>query len=238
MPLFMAIRACIRSHVTAAQAQLASGASRNELESEARICATLAGHFLAPASKSLLVIGGLSGTGKSTVAAAIADQLGPVPGARVLESDRIRKRLYGARAETRLPVQAYRPDVSERVYAALAREARAVLNTGHSVVVDAVFEHSVYRDWIERTARDANVPFIGIWLHASPQTLFARVSARRGDASDATVEVVRHQIETQNAPANWIWINANEIVGEIVARIVKAFETHCGGQQVFNRGAV
>jgi predicted kinase len=238
MPIFMAIRSCIQAHVTAAQAQLVSGASREERESEARASASLAGRFLTPASKGLLVIGGLSGTGKSTVAAAIADRLGAVPGARVLESDRIRKRLYRVRAESRLPPQSYRPEVSERVYATLAREARAVLNTGHFVVVDAVFERSACRERIERAARDAKAPFIGIWLHASPQTLFARVGARRADASDATVEVVRSQIAAQNAPVGWIRIDANEAIGATVAKVVEVVETICKDQRTSIRGAV
>ena len=60
-----------------------------------------------PVPARLVVIGGLSGTGKSTLAAAIADHLGPPPGARVLSSDRIRKKLWGVPAETQLGQEAY-----------------------------------------------------------------------------------------------------------------------------------
>ena len=84
--------------------------------------------------------GGLSGSGKSTAAAAIAAGIGTVPGARVLSSDRIRKSLHGVAPEVRLAPDAYRPEVSARVYDAMRERAAALLAAGQSVVVDAVFD--------------------------------------------------------------------------------------------------
>lgn len=225
MPFFMAMRAGIRAHVTAEQAGRSTGPRRAALVSEAQAYAVLAMRLLAPVPGRMVAIGGLSGTGKSTVAAAIADQLGPAPGARVLESDRIRKRLHGVRAEARLSEQAYRPAVSARVYADLARDARAVLDSRHAVVVDAVFERMACRECIERVAREACVPFTGIWLHARAQTLLARVDARRGDASDATAEVVRAQMAAQSGPVPWVRIDADAPPGEVAARVMRTMET-------------
>jgi len=184
----------------------------------------LALRLLAPGPARVVAIGGLSGTGKSTIAASIANRIGPAPGARILASDRIRKRFYGVNAEVRLPAQAYGPEVSERVYAVLARDAQAVLNTGHAVVADAVFDRADCRERLERIACDAKVPFTGIWLHASPKTLFARVDARHGDASDATVDVVRAQLASQNGPVNWVWIDASQAVAAIVAKVAEVVE--------------
>lgn len=225
MPFFMAMRASIRAHVTAEQAGQAAGANRAALVSEAQAYAVLAMRLLVPAPGRMVAIGGLSGTGKSTVAAAIAHQVGPAPGARVLESDRIRKRLHGVRAETRLSARAYRPVVSERVYTVLARDARAVLDSRHAVVVDAVFERMACRERIERVAREACVPFTGIWLHARAQTLLARVDARRGDASDATAEVVRAQMAARSGPVPWILIDADAPPGEVAGKVTRAVET-------------
>jgi len=225
MPFFMAMRAGIRAHVTAEQASRATGACRAALVSEAQAYAVLAMRLLAPVPGRLVAIGGLSGTGKSTVAAAIADQVGPAPGARVLESDRIRKRLHGVQAEARLSSQAYRPAVSERVYAVLARDARAVLDSRHAVVADAVFERMACRERIERVAREACVPFTGIWLHARAQTLLARVDARRGDASDATAEVVRAQMAARSGPVPWVRVDADAPPGEVAAKVMRAMET-------------
>ena len=224
MPFFMALRASIRAHVTAVQAEQASSAYREDLIFEATEYAALAVRLLAPAPRRLVAIGGFSGTGKSTVSAAIASRIGPAPGARILASDRIRKRFHGVRAEVHLPAQAYCHEASERVYALMARNAKAVLGTGYSVMADAVFDQAAYRERIERVARNAEVPFTGIWLHAQPQVLFARVDARRGDASDATVDIVRTQLASRNSPSDWISIDAGGTVVATIAKVVEAIE--------------
>ncbi|TCT10143.1 AAA family ATPase [Paralcaligenes ureilyticus] len=221
LPFFMAIRAAVRAHVIAMQAGQATGQRYEELVREARAYIALAFRFLAPAPPRLVAIGGLSGTGKSTVAAAVANQLGPAPGARILASDRIRKHLRGVPAEVRLPVAAYHPEVSEQIYAVLMQSVRATLANGHAVVADAVFAEIAYRERVEQIALDAEVPFTGLWLHAQPDTLIARVDARRGDASDATVDVVRTQLASQNSPAGWTWIEAGGTVTSTVARVVE-----------------
>jgi predicted kinase len=85
------------------------------LGAAARAYFDLALALLQPVPARLVAVGGLSGSGKSTVAAALAPALGPPPGARILASDRIRKRLFEVSAETRLPDTAYRPEVSDEV---------------------------------------------------------------------------------------------------------------------------
>uniref|UniRef100_UPI0033429A45 bifunctional aminoglycoside phosphotransferase/ATP-binding protein n=1 Tax=Castellaniella defragrans TaxID=75697 RepID=UPI0033429A45 len=221
MPFFMAIRATVRAHVTATQAAQAADSQRAALVSQARAYAALALRLLAPVPVRMVAVGGLSGTGKSTVAAAIAHRIGPAPGARVLASDRIRKRLHGVLAEVRLPPQAYDPKVSERVYAVLVQEAQAVLEAGHAVVADAVFNRPASRERIERVARAAHAPFTGIWFHAQPETLYTRVDARRGDPSDATVEVLRVQLENQKDRADWIWIATDEGIAATVSKVIE-----------------
>ena len=78
----------------------------------------------------LVAIGGLSGSGKTTIAEALAAHVGAPPGARIVESDRIRKALHGVPAETRLQDRAYRPEVSERVHREMARRAGLILSDG------------------------------------------------------------------------------------------------------------
>lgn len=226
MPFFMAIRALVRAHVTATQAEQAPGLRSEELVCEARAYIALAVRLIAPVQARMVAIGGLSGTGKSTVAAAVASRIGPAPGARVLASDRIRKRLYRVRAEVRLPAQAYCPEVSEHVYAILAQDARAVLSAGHAVAADAVFDRIAERERIEHVARDVRIPFTGVWLHARPETLFARVDARREDASDATMDTVQAQIASRNDPLDWIWIEADGAITATAARVIEAVEAN------------
>ena len=146
VPFFMALRAAVRAHVTATAAEEASdeeAAAARRREAQAYFDLALA--LLEPKPAMLVAIGGFSGSGKSTVAAAVAPVIGPPPGARILSSDRIRKRLFGVAPETRLPESAYSPEVSERVYALLAEEAERVLARGHGVVCDAVLDRAADR---------------------------------------------------------------------------------------------
>src|SRR5581483_10736788 len=94
--------------------------------------------FLAPKQLRLVAMGGLSGTGKTTLATRIAPAIGAAPGAVHLRSDVERKRLLGVAELARLPASAYTLAVTEQVFGALREQARIILEAGHSVVVDAV----------------------------------------------------------------------------------------------------
>jgi uncharacterized protein len=104
MPLFLSSRAAIRAHVTAAAMERAAQpGAKPEMAAEARSYLDLSVLLLRPRSCRLVAIGGLSGTGKSTLAAGLAPSLG----ARILRSDVIRKQLFGVAPETRLATRAY-----------------------------------------------------------------------------------------------------------------------------------
>lgn len=148
--------------------------------------------FLIRPDPRLVAIGGFSGTGKSTLAQALAPQLAAPPGARILRSDIMRKRLFGERPDARLPPSAYRRHVSRTVYKRLCSDARAALADGCTVIVDAVFADPRERAAIEAAA--AGFPFAGLWLEAPAAQLEPRLMARRDDASDATVAVLRRQL--------------------------------------------
>lgn len=222
MPFFMAIRATILAHVMATQAEQAVDQHQQNLLSEARAYMALALELLEPTPPRLVAIGGLSGTGKSTVSAAIAHQVGAAPGARVLASDRVRKHLHGVAAEVRLPTESYQPEVSQQVYATLIQNAKTLLAQGQSVVVDAVFDRATDREGIEQVALTAGAPFTSLWLHAPPETLFARVDARQGDASDATSDVVRTQLAKQNDDVRWFRVETTDGIATTVDRATAA----------------
>lgn len=218
LPFLMAVRAAVRAHVGAAQADNGRDAGASE---EARSYLTLALDCLSPRPAGLVAVGGLSGSGKSTVAEAVAPIIGPVPGARILGSDRLRKARFGVPPQTRLPQKAYRPAMSEAVYAEQAQRAAAILRRGHGVVADAVFDRPADRARIAQVARAAAVPFQGLWLEAQAQTLIARVGARRGDPSDATAEVVRAQLNRAAAAPGWTQLST-EPDADLVGRRARA----------------
>jgi aminoglycoside phosphotransferase family enzyme/predicted kinase len=225
LPFFMSVRAAIRAHVTATRAEASSGDLRGHLANEAQAYLVLARDLLKPKPARLVAIGGVSGTGKSTLAAAIADRVGPAPGARIVSSDRIRKRLHAVSAETRLPDAAYCPEVSERVYAALVTEARTNIANGHGVIADAVFDRPEDRQKMQQIAAEAGVAFQGLWLEAPSEVLVARVTARRDDPSDATVQVVRAQLARGSRAAEWQHIDTLAGPAAVAREAVKALDS-------------
>jgi aminoglycoside phosphotransferase family enzyme/predicted kinase len=218
LPFFMAVRAAVRAHVTATQVEEGS-ADSDKLTAEARSYFDLAQTFLQQTSPRLVAIGGLSGSGKTTIAEALAAHVGAPPGARIIESDRLRKAMHGVPAETRLPNKAYRPDVSERVYRQIAWRAGLILSEGGSVVADAVFDRPVDRDRIERVAADRGIPFAGFWLTADPLVLWRRVQERTSGPSDATVDILSRQMQRDTRPLNWLSIEADRSAAEIATQI-------------------
>ena len=96
LPLFLSCRASVRAKTSATAARLQSDAGERErLQSLATEYLAMAGELLHPPRPSLIAIGGFSGSGKSTLALSLAPRIGAVPGAVVLRSDEIRKRLSG-----------------------------------------------------------------------------------------------------------------------------------------------
>ena len=215
LPLFLSLRATVRAHVGATAALLSGDGAQAE---EARTYLAEARAHLAPAVPRLVAVGGLSGTGKSRLARGLAPHLGPAPGALVLRSDVIRKRRAGATPLDRLPPEAYAPNVTAAVYAALVAEARTALEAGRSVVADAVFGQAPERAAIGEAARAAGVRFDALWLTAPLDVREARVGARSGDASDATVDVVRRQGELSLAAPEWSQLDASGTPETMFAR--------------------
>ncbi|WP_342240401.1 bifunctional aminoglycoside phosphotransferase/ATP-binding protein [Inquilinus sp. OTU3971] len=204
LPLFLSIHAAIRAHV---QATMASGATDSAARLDARRRATgyfeLAGELLQASPPRLLAIGGVSGTGKSTLAAHLTPYTGRPLGARILRSDVIRKQLHGVAPEDRLPDSTYTLEKTARVYDALRREADQLLASGCSVIVDATFLDPAERAAIRAVADGREVPFAGLWLDAPDSVLASRLSVRVSDASDATPAVLGRQRHEATAPADW-----------------------------------
>lgn len=219
LPFFMAVRAAVRAHVTATQAE-GAGQGRDALAAQARGYFDLARDLLRDRPARLIALGGFSGSGKTTIAEALAAHVGPPPGARVLESDRLRKAMHGVAPDTRLPQAAYAPEVSARVYAAMIGRAGGILSQGASVVVAAVHDRDADRLAVETAARDGAVPFLGVWLDADPDVLRRRVGARRGGPSDATVEILDLQLDRADADVRWQRIDAARPVAEVVDAIL------------------
>lgn len=228
IPFFMALRAAVRAHVTATA--IDEGNDTPARRTEARAYFDLALRLLHTPPAAVVAIGGLSGSGKSTVAELSAARLGGGGGARYLSSDRQRKALHGVAPETRLPPEAYGPERSEQVYRAMDERAQRLAEAGVSVVTDAVFARPPERMRIAAAAQAARVPFHGFWLDAPPELLRERVARRRGGPSDATLSVLDAQVSYQLGQITWTRLDAAsrpETLAEMIAAAVRSTHGSC-----------
>jgi aminoglycoside phosphotransferase family enzyme len=221
MPLFLSCRAAIRAKVEASGAAV----QRDEILADgmratARDYLSLATAFLAPHPPMLIGIGGESGSGKSTIAAAAAPRLGDAPGALILRSDVTRKRLFNCRMEDPLPQDAYGKEGTLRTYGRIIEDGKAALAAGMTVIADAVYALPAEREALEQAAREAGVPFQGFWIDLPLEARMERVSGRRGDASDATVEFLRAHPTLEQGPMGWTRIDASGAVDIVVKRLL------------------
>jgi len=177
--------ACLRS------AQGADGA-----EAEAKGLQTLALDHLRRARVKLVLVGGLPGCGKSTLAAGIA----AAAGLTVLRSDAIRRGVSEPAAEAATTAGGtpgycegrYHPTVTATVYQELLRRAEHSLGLGESVVLDASWIAAPWREAARSVADRTASDFIELRCHANPEDAAARVSRRlseHADPSEATPEV-------------------------------------------------
>ena len=197
LALFLSMRAMVRAHVRASQRL-----------PDADDYFTAAREYLVPGRMIVVAVGGLPGSGKSTLARSLAPELGAAPGALVLRSDEIRKRLCQAEPEQRLRPASYDPEMDLWVHHEMLEGVRQAIFARHAVIVDATFVEPAYRAALAELAASYGAPFVGLWLSAPMETLEQRVAARQNDASDATVTILRRIAALDHGVRLWHDIDA------------------------------
>jgi predicted kinase len=217
MPVYEVYRAVVRAAVAALRADGAAARSETDRYLE------LAERLTRPRRPVLYATCGVSGSGKTTLA---ADLVAAAEAVR-LRSDVERKRLAGMRPTDRPVDEAavaalYDPLMTRRLYRRLAELARTLLEAGTSVVVDAACLKRWQRGEFGAVAREAAAPLVWLVCDLPEEVVLGRVAARLaagGDASDASPEVVRGQLESREP------ITADELAAAgPFARLVRVTE--------------
>ena len=203
LPFYQAYRAMVRAKVSAltASAEEVDPAVREASGHAARTLFALAEaktRGLHP--PTLVVLGGLTGVGKSRIAEELRERAGLVP----LETDRIRKHLAGLDPEAPAPAAPgegiYTPEMTRATYLALAREAGERLDAGESALAVGTFTARWQREELRRVAEERGVPFLFARLEAPDDVVLARLRAREPGVSDGNEEVWRRMRETEEPP--------------------------------------
>jgi aminoglycoside phosphotransferase family enzyme len=218
LPLFLSCRAGIRAMVALDRRAQAPRDEMKKLACDVRTYFDAAGNYLEANQPCLLAVGGFSGSGKTTLASSLAPDIGRPLGSLHLRSDLVRKKLFNQAEFETLPTEAYDPAITLAVYETLQAQARAALEGGTSVIVDAVHAKPEERQALEELAEALKVPFLGLWLQAAEDKLRARVGSRKDDASDATADVVRTQMARGAGTLDWHLIDAKDSPNETLLR--------------------
>lgn len=178
-------------------------------------------HSLQFTMPQYIILGGLSGSGKSTVARAIRDLLLAENGDTTIEwlrTDEIRKDLAKVSHGTTLPPSSYTKESSQQVYAELFKKARA--SKAAMVLVDGVFLQEAERQQVMTLGTDTK-PAIGVWLHVDPATVRQRLGNRRGDVSDASVAVYEQQrAQLAREDITWPVVNTGNAPNVVARQIL------------------
>ncbi len=186
---YKSYRACVRAKVAALRADQLAG-QQQAAAGEARRHLALADRYAAAWHAPLVVaMGGLAGTGKTTLAAAVAAALG----AELLRTDLLRQELFSAGPHV---AQAdggiYRPAARQKVYAELFARARALAGERCSVVLDGTFSTPDILRQAQAVARASNSALLAVECVCRPEVARERIVRRLAeghDASDARPEI-------------------------------------------------
>ena len=201
LPFYLVYRAMVRAKVVLIRsAQPGVGAEERQLDlAEYRRFLRLAERFSAGRRLWVAIAHGLSGSGKSFYAQRLLEHCDAIR----IRSDVERKRLSGlapeAASRSSLGAGLYTAEATRRTYERLSALAATVLDAGWPVIADATFLERSQRDLLRGVASDRGVRFRILDFQAPEALLRERVAQRSGlggDASEATLSVLEHQLGT------------------------------------------
>jgi len=199
LDFYLVYRACVRAKVACFLLEDPDITEDEKKAAKERASAyfELAEGYLTGHRPGLILMAGVSGSGKSTVASDLAQALGGV----TVRSDAVRKSIAGLSRNDRgtagLNRGIYAPEMTERTYDGLLERAGPVIESGRWAILDATFSKKRHREMARARAGNLKVPFGILHCTAPRPVLEARLEKRAAagtDLSDADIEIMRQQI--------------------------------------------
>ena len=224
LPLFLSLRAAIRAMTGLHALAFRQGAAREAALREIESYAALAADLLTPRPPVLVAIGGISGTGKTTVAAETAPGIGGAPGALHLRTDTERKVMQGVAFNRPLPPRIIRLRCAPKCTGGCSRRRRSRWMPAMRRLPTRFSRRESVRAALCELAHRTGAAFWGFWLQADPAVIAERLAARKngsGDASDADAAVADKQMSTVEPPQDWVKTCASGTPEAIAAAILR-----------------
>jgi aminoglycoside phosphotransferase family enzyme/predicted kinase len=229
---YIAYRAFVRAKVSLIQARQETPGA----EAASRRLMTTALRHLRASAVGLTLVGGLPGSGKSTLSGALADRLGVT----LLSSDRLRKELAGIPAEQSAAAGyregLYTPEWTNRTYAALLDRASALLSSGESVVLDATWSDAGQREAALRMADRTHADLVALHCQVPGEMAAARLTTRTPGASDVDLDVATSMAATEPPWPEAVMVDTSGPLEAAVVQALAAIRPYATGQApVFRR---
>jgi aminoglycoside phosphotransferase family enzyme/predicted kinase len=175
LPFYKCYRALVRAKVEALRSEASDGKALRYFRYAARLT-------WEPLKPFVVLVSGLTGSGKSTLASELGDHLG-VP---VINSDAVRKKIAGMAGRNNVSFNTgiYNPEMTEKTYAALAREAEDQITTGNGLVLDATYHRRANREKVLRLTEKYGIPVFVIHCFAPEEVTKKRLAQREGEGKD------------------------------------------------------
>jgi aminoglycoside phosphotransferase family enzyme/predicted kinase len=176
LAFYRAYRACVRAKIARFRSEQLGETGSQQVDGLIREYLDLADwHAKKLGLPLLLIVGGLMGTGKSTLAAKLAE----IFDVDVLSTDRLRHQLLGASTQRASFGEGhYQPDLRERIYGELLRQASEILKTGQSAVLDGTFLTDCLRTRAYDVAHKNGAVCLHVSCTCSRQLAYARIQQR------------------------------------------------------------
>ncbi|MFA7594441.1 MAG: AAA family ATPase [Thiohalobacteraceae bacterium] len=197
---YLVYRALVRAKVAAIAAHQHAGDPGHRAQELATFAGYLdraASYCANPAPAPLILMHGLSGSGKSWLARQLVEALGAIR----IRSDVERRRLLGMAPEeatdSGIASGAYSPGITRKTYQRLQALAYPILDAGFPAIIDATCLLRSQRAPLQRFAAVAGVPWVLLDVQAPEAVLRERITRRHRDerdASEATLAVLDHQL--------------------------------------------